>query len=66
MSAPYLNQRTHEHQICTRGNGLAYYVSINMHENSIPCLTAVGNVTGNGNRFVCEASLILQPAAWSG
>jgi serine/threonine protein kinase len=34
VSAPYLDPRTHEHQIYTRGNGLvgtAYYVSINTH-----------------------------------
>jgi hypothetical protein len=58
MSAPYLDQRTQQHQIYRRGNGLvdtAYYVNINTHENSIPPLTAVGNFMGNGHCFVCDA-----------
>jgi hypothetical protein len=46
MSAPYLDQRRHQHQIYTRGNGIVgttHSVSINTHENSILCLMAVGN-----------------------
>jgi hypothetical protein len=64
MSAPYLDQRTHEHQIYTCGNGLlgtAYYVNSNTHENSTPCLTAFGPFTSNDHCFVCNAPLLLRP-----
>jgi hypothetical protein len=45
---------THKHPFYMRGNGLIdalYCVKINTNENSIPCLAAVGNLTGNGHCF---------------
>jgi hypothetical protein len=45
---------THKHLIYTRGNGLINApdcARINTNENSMPCLAAVGNFTGNSHCF---------------
>jgi hypothetical protein len=45
---------THKDPISTRGKGLItalYFVRINTNENSMLCLAAVGNSTGNGHCF---------------
>jgi serine/threonine protein kinase len=69
ISAPYLDQRMHQHQIYTRGNvlvGTADDFSINTRQNSIPCLMAIGNFMGNGHCFVFDAALLLRHGTCSG